>query len=261
MREKAGVPGAALVGLRRDEKRSDGDRLEGGEGDPGHRPGHDGCEENSLEHRTSTPRQWQGKANEWRVSWAALCTASLGAKPAANTITMPSAAAKRGRELPVVGGPVRGRVPLPGRGGGGGGHAGSPPRALSTMASREEPIGADGAVHRRRARITLRNTKPRFGRESGRSPGLAAGPCLYRSKRRPPGASPAVAHGSLQPLTVAGAAPALLGLRRPAHRLPVSSALGYCPGRTPVRATAPFKRMSRALSIAARPVPRVSGAK
>ena len=46
----------------------------------------------------------------------------------------------------------------------------------------------------------------------------------FRRMGRPPGASPAAAHGSLQPPTVAGAAPALLGLHRPAHRLPVSSA-------------------------------------
>ena len=103
------------------------------------------------------------------MSWAALWTASARGEAGREHDHEAEDGRDEGRDLAVLGGPVRGRVPLPGRGGGG--HAGSPPRALSTMASREEPIGADGVVHRRRARITLRDTKPRFGRESGRSPG------------------------------------------------------------------------------------------
>ena len=56
-------------------------------------------------------------------------------------------------------------------------------------ASTEEPIGAD-TVRRRRARITLRDTKPRSERDSGRSPGSR--PELPLPGHRPP----VVAHGA-----------------------------------------------------------------
>ena len=51
VREETGVPGPRLVRLRREEKWSDGRRLEAGERHARHRPGDDGREENPPDHR------------------------------------------------------------------------------------------------------------------------------------------------------------------------------------------------------------------
>ncbi len=75
-----------------------------------------------------------------RTSCAASCTASLGAKPAAKTITRPRAAAARAASPGFV--PARGTAASHCAGGGGGGHVGVSSAGAGT-ASTEEPIGTD----------------------------------------------------------------------------------------------------------------------
>ncbi|MNN39983.1 hypothetical protein D3C81_1540400 [compost metagenome] len=70
----------AFIGFRLENQRRDPEALQQGQQQGGQQAGKACSTGDTLDHRGST--QWQGKAALWRVSWAALCTASMCEKPA-----------------------------------------------------------------------------------------------------------------------------------------------------------------------------------
>lgn len=73
---------ALLVGLRLEDQRGDPENLQQGQQQGGEQAGEAGGLGDALDHSGSLATQWQGKPELCRVSWAALCTASMCEKPA-----------------------------------------------------------------------------------------------------------------------------------------------------------------------------------
>ncbi|MCY1216007.1 hypothetical protein D9M72_278690 [compost metagenome] len=78
----------AFIGFRLENQRGDPQALQQGQHQGRDEAGEPGGLGDALDHGYIT--QWQGKAALWRVSWAALCTASMCEKPAKYTRDRPT---------------------------------------------------------------------------------------------------------------------------------------------------------------------------
>src|SRR3546814_14413695 len=84
-----------LVDLGLQDHRHGADLVQGSHEQAGEQAGQGRDKENSAEpsHFFCRPAQWQGKALEWRVSWAALCSTSICEKPTPQSRKTPENAA------------------------------------------------------------------------------------------------------------------------------------------------------------------------